>query len=113
MQALRLDPAEHTCLVKVRRLLGELNGTYPLSWTHNGRELEQEGILYTTTDPQIQIQGIVPGTGRIYAELTVEELHPDTAYACMNLLNRVRSAERLLESAPFRFLKKLKKSMKR
>lgn len=113
VQAVRLDPAEHTCLVKVRLLLGELNGTYPLEYTHNGRELEQEGILYTTSDPQIHIPGIVPGTGRIYAELTVEELHPDTAYACMNLLNRVRSAERLLNSAPLRFLKKLKRAVKK
>lgn len=113
VQALRLDPAECTCLVKVRRLLGELNGTYPLEYTHNGRELEKEGILYTTTDPQIHISGIVPGTGRLCAELTVEELYPDTAYACMNLLNRVRSAERLYGSAPFRFLKKLRRIVKK
>ena len=63
--------------MKVRRLLGELNGTYPLEYTHNGRELEKEGILYTTTDPQIHISGIVPGTGRLCAELTVEELSID------------------------------------
>ena len=110
-RGLRLDPAECTCLVKVKRLLGELGGTYTLEYTHNGRELEEEGILYTTTDPQICITNLVPGTGRIYAELTVEELHPDTAYACMNLLNRVRSAERLYGSAPFRFLKRLKKAI--
>lgn len=111
--ALRLDPAEGACLVKIRRLLGELGGTYPLEYTHNGRELEERGILYTTTDPQISVDGIVPGTGRVYAELTVEEICPDTAYACMNLLNRVRSAERLYASAPFRFLKKLKRAIKK
>lgn len=113
VQALRLDPAETMCLVKVRRLQGELNGIYPLEYTHNGRELEAEGILYTTTDPQIHISGIVLGTGRLYAELTVEELYPDTAFACMNLLNRVRTAERIYGSAPFRFLKKLKRAMKK
>lgn len=110
-QGLRMDPAECTCLVKVKRLLGELSGTYTLEYTHNGRELEEEGILYTTTDPQICVTNLVPGTGRIYAELTVEELYSDTAYACMNLLNRVRSAERLYGSAPFRFLKRLKKAI--
>ena len=89
--------------------MGELGGTYPLNYTHNGRELEDQGILYSTTDPQITISGLVPGTGRIYAELTIQELHPDTAYACMNLLNRVRAAERLYESAPLRFLKKWKR----
>jgi SAM-dependent methyltransferase len=109
-KALRLDPAEETCLVKVRRLVGELGGSYALSFIHNGRELEEQGILYTTTDPWIQITNLVEGTGRIYGELTVEKLHPDTAYACMNLLNRVRSAERLYQSWPFRFLKKLKRT---
>lgn len=113
VQALRMDPAQTACLVKVRRLLGELNGTYQLEYTHNGRELEHEGILYTTTDPQIHIPGIVPGTGRICAEMTVEELYSDTAYACMNLLNRVRAAERLYESALFRFLKRLKRVIKK
>lgn len=108
-RALRLDPAETACLVKVRRLLGELGGSYPLSYVHNGRELEEQGILYTTTDPQITIPEVVPGTSRIYAELTIEELYPDTAYACMNLLNRVRSAERLYGSRPFQWLKKIKK----
>ncbi|MBS6396890.1 MAG: hypothetical protein KH452_07030 [Clostridiales bacterium] len=112
-KALRLDPAEGCCLVKIKRLLGELGGTYPLSCVHNGRELEQQGILYTTLDPQITVLDLVEGTGRIYGELTVEELYPDTAYACMNLLNRVRAAERIYASAPFRLLKKLRHLMKR
>lgn len=108
VRALRLDPAEETCLVKVKRLLGELGGAYPLDYVHNGRELEEQGILYTTTDPQITVPQIVDGTGRLYGEFTVERLCPDTAYACMNLLNRVRAAERLYQSRPFRLLKKLK-----
>lgn len=108
VKAVRLDPAECTCLVKVKRLLGELGGSYMLSYVHNGRELEEQGILYTTTDPQLTVPQIVEGTGRIYGELTVEELHPDTAYACMNLLNRVRAAERIYQSKPFRMLKRLK-----
>lgn len=108
-RAVRLDPMEHPGIVNVRRLLGELGGTYPLAYTHNGRELEEQGILYTTADPQITIPEVVLGTGRIYAELTVQELHPDAAYACMNLLNRVRAAERLYGSAPFRLLKKWKR----
>lgn len=113
VKALRLDPAENCCLVKIRRLLGELGGTYPISYVHNGRELEEQGILYTTTDPQITAPQIVEGTGRIYAEMTVEELHPDTAYACMNLLNRVRAAERLYRSGPFKLLKRWKRIIRR
>ena len=50
---------------------------------------------------------------RSYAELTVQELYPDTAYACMNLLNRVRAAERIYGSRPFRLLKKLTKIFKK
>lgn len=112
-KALRLDPAEGACLVKVKRLLGELGGSYALEYAHNGRELEEQGILYTTTDPQITIPRIVEGTGRIYGELTVELLHPDTAYACMNLLNRVRTAERIYQSGPFRLLKRLKRAFRK
>ena len=113
IRAVRLDPAETACLVKVRRLLGELGGTYEPAYVHNGRELEAEGILYTTADPQITVCELVPGTQRLYAELTVQELYPDTAYACMNLLNRVRAAERIYGSRPFRLLKKLKKIFKK
>lgn len=111
-KALRIDPAEETCLVNIRRLTGELGGSYPLTYVHNGRELEERGILYTTSDPQITVTNLVEGTGQIYAELIVEELLPDTAHACMNLLNRVRAAERIYESAPVRMLKKLKRLVK-
>ena len=113
VRALRLDPAETPCLLKVRRLLGELGGSYPLAWVHNGRELEEQGILYTTTDPQITVPEVVPGTGRVYAEFTVQELYPDTAYACMNLLNRVRAAERLYDTGVFRLMKKVRRLLRR
>lgn len=109
---MRLDPAEETCLVKVRRILGELGGSYELPWSHNGRELENAGIVYTTEDPQLLIGGIVEGTNRLYVELSVQTISPDAAYACMNLLNRVRRAERLYNSAPFKLLKKLKRTGK-
>ena len=109
----RIDPSEQTCLVKVRRLLGELGGTYPLHYIHNGRELEDQGILYTTQDSQIVVTNLVEGTGRIYAELSVQYFHPDMAYMCMNLLNRVRAAERIYNSAPFRMLKKVRRILKK
>lgn len=112
-KAVRIDPAETACLVKVRRLVGELGGSYEPHWYHNGRELEQEGILYTTSDPQILLPQIVEGTGKLYAEFTVQELSADTAYACMHLLNRVRAAERIYGSTPFKFLKKLKNVLRK
>lgn len=109
---LRIDPAEQTCLVNIRRLAGELGGSYPLTYVHNGRELEAHGILYTTQDPQITVTNLVEGTRQIHVELMIEELLPDTAYACMNLLNRVRAAERIYGSAPFRMAKKIKQLVK-
>ncbi len=112
-KGLRIDPAETTCLVKIKRLLGELNGSYPLEYLHNGRELEEEGILYTTSDPNITVTNLVCGTARVYLEMTVQELYPDTAYACMNLLNRVRAAERLYQTGAFRMLKKIKRLLKK
>lgn len=112
-KGLRIDPAENTCLIKVKRFLGELNGSYPLEYFHNGRELEEEGILYTTLDPNITVTNLVYGTARVYLEMTVQELYPDTAYACMNLLNRVRTAERLYQTRTFRLLKKVKRLFKK
>ena len=112
-KGLRIDPAETTCLIKIKRLLGELNGSYPLEYLHNGRELEEEGILYTTSDPNITVTNLVCGTARVYLEMTVQELYPDTAYACMNLLNRVRAAERLYQTGAFRMLKKIKRLLKK
>ncbi len=112
-RGVRLDPAEEPCLVKLRRLAGELGGAYEFAYIHNGRELESQGILYTTTDPQILVTNLVEGTGRIFAELTVETLHPDTAYACMELLNRVRAAERLYRSKPFQLMKKVRNKFRK
>ena len=112
-KALRLDPAEGCSLVKVRRLAGELGGSYELEYIHNGRELEAQGILYTTDDPQITVTNLVEGTRLIHAELSVEHMNPDTAYACMNLLNRVRAAERISQSGPYRILKKIKRALGR
>ena len=110
-KALRLDPAEGCSLVKVRRLAGELGGSYELEYIHNGRELEAQGILYTTDDPQITVTNLVEGTRLIHAELSVEHMNPDTAYACMNLLNRMRAAERISQSGPYRILKKIKRAL--
>ncbi len=109
----RLDPAECPCLVKVKQMRGELGGTYELEYVHNGRELEEQGILYTTPDPNLTVTNLVWGTQRMYVEMTVQEMYADVAYACMNLLNRVRAAERIYRSGVFRVLKKVRGVFKR
>ncbi|MCD8196960.1 MAG: hypothetical protein LUE24_07335 [Lachnospiraceae bacterium] len=107
-KALRIDPAETPCLVSVKRILGELGGSYTLDYIHNGRELETQGILYSTDDPQITVPALAEGTRQIYLELTVQELNRDTAFACMNLLNRVRTAERIYNWPPVRLLRRIR-----
>lgn len=92
---------------------GELGGTYELKYVHNGRELEEQGILYTTPDPNLTVTNLVWGTQRMYVEMTVQEMYADVAYACMNLLNRVRAAERIYRSGVFRVLKKVRGVFKR
>ena len=56
---------------------------------------------------------LVEGTRLIHVELSVEHMNPDTAYACMNLLNRMRAAERISQSGPYRILKKIKRALGR
>ncbi|MCD8241806.1 MAG: hypothetical protein LUD73_05355, partial [Lachnospiraceae bacterium] len=107
-KALRIDPAETPCLVSIKRILGELGGSYTLDYIHNGRELEAQGILYTTDDPQITVPALTEGTRLVYLELIVQELNHDTAFACMNLLNRVRTAERIYNWPPVRLLRRLR-----
>lgn len=113
VQGVRLDPAECPCLVKVKQMRGELEGTYSLQYVHNGRELEEQGILYTTSDPNLTVTNLVCGTHRVYVEMTVQKMYADAAYACMNLLNRVRRAERIYGSWVFRWAKKIKGVVKR
>ncbi len=104
--ALRLDPCEEACLVTVNRLLGECGGSYELQTSHNGKAYEKS-ILYTTTDPQLLIGGIVPGTGQIHGDLTVEYLKEETAYVWMKLLERAEKCDRIENSRPYRLLKKI------
>lgn len=105
--AVRLDPCEEPCMVTVNRMLGECNGSYELTLSHNGKAYEKS-ILYTTTDPQIIIAGIVPGTGQIHVDLTVEYLKEETGFLWMKLLSRAEKLERIEKSRPYRLLKKIK-----
>lgn len=106
--ALRLDPCEQPCMVTVNRILGECSGSYELTLTHNGKAYEK-AILYSTTDPQIILNNIVPGTGEIHLDLTVEYLKEETVYGWMKLLERAEKYDRIEKSKPYRWLKKIKK----
>lgn len=110
--ALRLDPCEEPCMVTVNRILGECGGSYELSLGHNGKAHEKS-ILYTTTDPQILISGIVPGTGQIHVDLTVEYLKEETSYAWMKLLEKAEKCDRIEASKPYRLMKKIKNLLKK
>ena len=110
--ALRLDPCEESCMVTINRILGECGGSYELSPDHNGKAYEKS-ILYTTTDPQILISGIVPGTGQIHVDVTVEYLKEETSYVWMKLLERAEKCDRIEASMPYRLMKKIKNLVKK
>ena len=109
---LRLDPCEEPCLVTVNRILGECSGSYELQLYHNGKAYEKS-ILYTTTDPQILITGIVPGTGQIHVDLTVEYLKEETGFLWMKLLSKAEKCDRIESSKPFKIMKKLKSFLRK
>lgn len=112
VKALRLDPCEEPCMVTVNRILGECGGSYELSLGHNGKAYEKS-ILYTTTDPQILISGIVPGTGQIHVDVTVEYLKEETGYVWMKLLEKAEKCDRIEASKPYRLMKKIKNLLKK
>lgn len=110
--AVRLDPCEESCMVTLNRVLGECAGSYELSVTHNGKSYEKS-ILYTTTDPQLLITGIVPGTSQLHLDLTVEFLKEETAYGWSKLLERAQKCDRIEAWAPYRLMKKIKNLVKK
>lgn len=109
---LRIDPCEEPCMVTVNRILGECGGSYEVSLDHNGRAYEKS-ILYTTTDPQILITGIVPGTSQLHVDVTVDFIKEETGYVWMKLLERAQKCDRIEGSKPYRLLKKIKKFVKK
>lgn len=110
--ALRLDPCEEPCMVTVNRILGECGGSYELALGNNGKAYEKS-ILYTTSDPQILISGIVPGTGQIHVDITVEYLKEETSFAWMKMLEKAEKCDRIEASKPYRLMKKIKNLVKK
>ena len=110
--SLRLDPCEEPCMVTINRILGECGGSYELNLGHNGRKYDQS-ILYTTSDPQILISRIVPGTSQIHVDITVEYLKEETSYVWMKLLEKAEKCDRIEASKPYRLMKKIKNLLKK
>lgn len=110
--SVRLDPCEEPCQVTVNRVLGECNGSYEIIIGHNGKKYDQS-ILYTTTDPQVLISGIVPGTSQIHVDMTVEYIKEETSYVWMKLLEKSEKLDRIEASKPYRLMKKIKKLLKK
>ena len=110
--ALRLDPCEEPCVVSVHRLKGECGGSYEVTMTHNGKQYEKS-IFYTTTDPQLLITGIVPGTSQIHVDITVEYLKEETSYLWMEVLQKAEKCDRIEASKPYQLMKKIKNLLKK
>ena len=112
VSSLRLDPCEEPCMVTVNRILGECGGSYEIILGHNGKAYEKS-ILYTTTDPQLIIGGIVPGTGMIHMDITVEYLKEETSFMWMKMLEKAEKCDRIEGSKPYRLMKKIKNLIKK
>ncbi len=110
--AIRLDPCEEPCQVTFNRILGECAGSYELMVSHNGKSYDKS-VLYTTNDPQLIFSGIVPGTGQIHVDLTVEYLKEETGYLWMKLLEKAEKLDRIEQSKPYRIMKKIKNRLKK
>ena len=110
--SVRLDPCEEPCQVTVNRVLGECNGSYELIIGHNGKKYDQS-ILYTTTDPQVLISGIVPGTSQIHVDMTVEYIKEETSYVWMKMLEKAEKCDRIEASKPYKMMKKIKNLLKK
>ena len=110
--AVRLDPCEEPCVVSVHRLLGECGGTYDMAMSHNGKSYEKS-IFYTTTDPQLMITGIVPGTSQIHVDVTVEYLKEETSFLWMEVLQKAERCDRIEASKPYQLMKKIKNLLKK
>lgn len=68
IKALRIDPAEDNCIVKIDKLLGD-NGNYiSVEYTTNGKLVTDNTILYLTKDPQILINDV----DRTFVQMRVE-----------------------------------------
>ena len=110
--SVRLDPCEEPCQVTLNRVLGECNGSYELIIGHNGKKYDQS-ILYTTTDPQVLISGIVPGTSQIHVDMTVEYIKEETSYVWMKMLEKAEKCDRIEASKPYKMMKKIKNIFKK
>ena len=110
--ALRIDPCEQACMVNVHRIAGECAGAYEPVISHNGKAYKQS-ILYTTTDPQMIIAGIVPGTGQLHVDFTVEYLKEENVYQWMELLTKAEKCDRMEASKLFKWMKKIKNLVKK
>ncbi|MGN0334328.1 MAG: hypothetical protein ACI4DV_01520 [Lachnospiraceae bacterium] len=112
VRAVRLDPCEEACMVSCNRILGECNGSYEPAVSHNGRSYEKS-ILFTSSDPQLILTGIVPGSSQIHVDVTVEYPGEESIYVWMKMLEKAEKCDRILASKPYRMMKKLKDLLKK
>ncbi|RDU22139.1 glycosyltransferase family 2 protein [Anaerosacchariphilus polymeriproducens] len=71
----RIDPASQKCIVRVLSLLGDGAATYAAFYQTNGEKTDKDLFLFNTTDPQIIITDIKPGTVVLKVHLSVSLLN--------------------------------------
>lgn len=67
-----LKPAQQSCFVRIRAIIGEGMGSYCAQYGTNGISLDNQSVYFTMEEPQIWIADIRPEAGKIHAEWQIE-----------------------------------------
>lgn len=103
-RALRIDPCEHRCIVRVQKL--EQAGS-PLDYTSNGHRMPNGDLLFDTEDPQILISSLKSERDAVQAVLFLEPLEGIAREALLAQDGRIRWMEQTKVWKLYRKLRRL------
>ena len=78
-KGLRIDPAEHACLVHVDRIVGKADCLYEMDYETNGIKVGERVYLFDDTDPWFCVRNLREGTREFYFDFVKELLDTDFA----------------------------------
>lgn len=80
-RAIRFDPAEHHCLIRILKINCEGSESYAPEYRTNGSLIGSDLILFNTSDPQILITDLRRGIERIEFEIEMVEISKEMGKA--------------------------------
>lgn len=72
IKQLRIDPANDYNIIIIEKFIGSNNNYYPLNYDSNGYKITEKTVLFITSDPQIYVNTIDPGTNLIELEYFIK-----------------------------------------